>query len=504
VAKDIYKILPPLASRGTLFPPSQKTLDQRERELSAFFEAFFQEDVPSLIRELREDRAIRDFFGCRLTDHELEVKNKGKRPAMAVSDKFFQLNSSPTHFPPHARFPPVTPSLRSFPTRDASPSTPPCMSTMHLDGATSEYRHDTDGRFWTSSSNSSSLPSSSTYSHYTTDSRPRGKSPSQTKRFDMTSDFPLFLSVSTRDLLPSRPVTASPSPIPRNRKPSPILPSRPVPHPPTYVPQRLATVLEDVELGSPVTVSPSPIPRNRKPSPIRNDGLHRKRVVWQDVDEVFSREDDDHDTELPTPVDGTVLKATTVTKPTSLPPSVSLSSVNDSHSSTDLVRPSSTCSNDSRVEFDFPLVFDGESLLDPSLPRGISQPLLVTAAIPTNVEDDCSIDLGEDLLETYFGGSEPFVFPNEDAENDNLLLSNVPESPVDFSMHWQEVPDRASYVDKPTSGYHVPLVGIQVTATADRSDTDCVQRAKGRDASGEGRTTQHHSRGAAPASATIY
>ncbi len=75
VAKDIHQYLPKLTKRGTLFRATQATVDQRQNEFSALVEAFFREDVPSLIRELREDRIIRDFFGYWRRDHDLEAKS---------------------------------------------------------------------------------------------------------------------------------------------------------------------------------------------------------------------------------------------------------------------------------------------------------------------------------------------------------------------------------------------------------------------------------------------
>ena len=51
--------------RGTIFKASQSTIDQRGREFAALIDAFFEEDVPTLVKELRENRIIRDFFDYR-------------------------------------------------------------------------------------------------------------------------------------------------------------------------------------------------------------------------------------------------------------------------------------------------------------------------------------------------------------------------------------------------------------------------------------------------------
>jgi hypothetical protein len=429
VAKDIHHYLPRLSKRGTFFRHSQAIIDQREREFSALMKAFFQEDVPSLIQELRKDRVIRTFFGCWNTDHDIAVGKNGKKPIAA----------------PDTRTSPVSPSVQSSfsesqqisPIQDAPSPAPAC--TKYLDSATSEDRHDTDRRWsWTPSP-----LSSPTSPFHTIDSHPRAKS----RLSQITSDFPPSLSSSARDRsLSSRPVQ--------------------VPHSPG-----LGTLPEDMELqvGPHVTTSSPLIPRHRRPSPISVDSPHRKCFVWQDVDDVFLSEDDVHDQDLLTPVDSTGLTVT-VTKPTSVPsrPSsavLSILSLNDDYSSprTSIEWPYTAYSYGSRVESDN---LDTDSFPDPNLP--LSRDLLISAPEATSVEDDdCLTDSEETFFETYFGGPEPFFSPSEDGtlvDDDTVsyysssISSRVrPESPVTGFpqvMRRQEV--TASYVDKPTGGFHVP------------------------------------------------
>ncbi|THH15570.1 hypothetical protein EW146_g4926 [Bondarzewia mesenterica] len=91
VSKDIHDYLPKLAKKGTLFRPSQSTIEQRHREFSALIEAFFRDDVPALISELREDRVIRDFFGHWRRDHDIALKrqNKTSRTSQGLGNSRF-------------------------------------------------------------------------------------------------------------------------------------------------------------------------------------------------------------------------------------------------------------------------------------------------------------------------------------------------------------------------------------------------------------------------------
>ncbi|KAJ3757695.1 hypothetical protein EV360DRAFT_83782 [Lentinula raphanica] len=75
VAQDIHDIVPKLTKKGTLFRASQATIEQRHSELTAFVEALFAEDVPTLLAELRADRMVTDFFGYWRRDYDLDMKN---------------------------------------------------------------------------------------------------------------------------------------------------------------------------------------------------------------------------------------------------------------------------------------------------------------------------------------------------------------------------------------------------------------------------------------------
>ncbi|EIN09880.1 hypothetical protein PUNSTDRAFT_143290 [Punctularia strigosozonata HHB-11173 SS5] len=81
IATDIHQYLPRLSKKGTFFRASQATVSQRHCEFKALIEALFSDDLPSLVKELRASRIVRDFFGFWRRDHDLAQKlGKGHKP----------------------------------------------------------------------------------------------------------------------------------------------------------------------------------------------------------------------------------------------------------------------------------------------------------------------------------------------------------------------------------------------------------------------------------------
>ena len=92
IAKDVHDIIPKLTKRGTLFRAGKETIEQRDREFRAMIEKLWDDEVPMLIKELRDTRLIRDFFGYwrRDRDHdrkaaELAGADKGKNRVSRAS-----------------------------------------------------------------------------------------------------------------------------------------------------------------------------------------------------------------------------------------------------------------------------------------------------------------------------------------------------------------------------------------------------------------------------------
>ncbi|KZV63887.1 hypothetical protein PENSPDRAFT_738564 [Peniophora sp. CONT] len=330
VKKDVHEHLPKLTKRGSIFRTSMTTVEQRAAELQALVEAFLADDVPALIQDLRDNRAIRDFFGFWRRDHDLLLKrkppmkpsSKGKESRASTLSAFsFHLspsNASVSQYPDV----PSSPANSTFsPGRSSSILGKPMADTTNASaaspgralspaasvggashaglnarrgfsrGPSSETSESTfkskrvpdihvvtvppPNAVASSSSASSSSSSSGTFSQsgYT---RSRAASvPRVAKSFDVSEDFPLFLSSSTRDVSPQ---SAGP------QRPSPSIPSRP----------RLEALPEDEEVGAP---SPSKevfeqpdTPSGRRRAHSLGGGSNRTTAVF---DEAFPQPEAD-------------------------------------------------------------------------------------------------------------------------------------------------------------------------------------------------------------------
>ena len=119
IAKDIHEILPKLTKKATLFRAGQATIDQRAREFSALITALFENDVPTLIKELRANRIIRDFFGYwrRDKDHERKMQEASlpqRISRASITSSAFSMYFSSSHVSlalpsSHSEIPPSPP-----------------------------------------------------------------------------------------------------------------------------------------------------------------------------------------------------------------------------------------------------------------------------------------------------------------------------------------------------------------------------------------------------------
>ncbi|KAF7327974.1 hypothetical protein MKEN_00377700 [Mycena kentingensis (nom. inval.)] len=82
VAQSIHDLVPRLTKRGTMFRASQATVDQRQAEITAFINALWQDDVPTLLEDFRRERTVTDFFGFWRRDQDIEKKNALNKPAL--------------------------------------------------------------------------------------------------------------------------------------------------------------------------------------------------------------------------------------------------------------------------------------------------------------------------------------------------------------------------------------------------------------------------------------
>ncbi|KAF8135092.1 hypothetical protein EV363DRAFT_852322 [Boletus edulis] len=74
VARDIHQYIPKLSKKGTLFRASQETINQRYEEIQKMMHALLQDDLPTLIREIKNTLTFSDFFGIWRRDIDLARK----------------------------------------------------------------------------------------------------------------------------------------------------------------------------------------------------------------------------------------------------------------------------------------------------------------------------------------------------------------------------------------------------------------------------------------------
>lgn len=488
VAKDVHQYFPKLTKRGTFFPATQATVNQRHKEFSALIAAFFQEDVPSLIQELREDRIIRDFFGYWRLDHDLAAKKNGPRQKIApiggIRLSSASLSASRDSLSPASPFPLSTPRSASSHRRPhttnstvsssrgvatfsdsmvnlpvPTPSSAPArLGTTFQDGTAFEderYTHKLRSQASSSGSYSPSLSSrassfsrsssSLVSSRQRSDSHgPKPSSPTSARTFNVASDFPLFLSSSTRDVFPS---------------------SRP-PRSPTYLTPGLGPLPEDTELS--VSITP-PTPRSPKDSRVNPDRVNRHCVIWPDTDEVSSSEGDALERELLTPVDCAVFNVAIAKSTSSSLPLRSTGGPNNSRINVEFPLTTSTDSLSNLECSNTPMINSSGSILGRSRSdrrrRSLSQPLPLTASVPTDVvgEGDWSDD-EEDFIETYFGGPKPFFTPNEEDplafrdSNPNEVSLDVPYDPPDSPsvVGFPTPRQKVAYIDGRPGAFHHP------------------------------------------------
>ncbi|KAF8623706.1 hypothetical protein AX17_007403 [Amanita inopinata Kibby_2008] len=96
VAQDIHQHLPRLTKKGTLFRASQATINQRNAEIRALVEALYQDDLPTLIQEIRASHVVTDFFGYWRRDydlHERAGKSKARSPTSSILSFYFSASN---------------------------------------------------------------------------------------------------------------------------------------------------------------------------------------------------------------------------------------------------------------------------------------------------------------------------------------------------------------------------------------------------------------------------
>ncbi|KAL4062907.1 hypothetical protein J3A83DRAFT_4362970 [Scleroderma citrinum] len=144
VAQDIHNHVPKLTKKGTIFRASQATINQRQLEFQAMINALFNDDVPTLIKELRTTHTFTDFFGFWRRDHDLArklgkefspVKARNTVTSSLLSEYFSASSPSLSDISPSLarqrsqnqstrRFSAASDTSSGFPSSSSVPSTP--------------------------------------------------------------------------------------------------------------------------------------------------------------------------------------------------------------------------------------------------------------------------------------------------------------------------------------------------------------------------------------------
>ncbi|KAG1738381.1 uncharacterized protein EDB91DRAFT_457581 [Suillus paluster] len=187
VARDIHQYIPKLTKKGTLFRASQATIDQRFKEFSAMINAFFQDELPTLVKELMATRTFTDFFGYWRRDHDLALKTQKNQTPPAKPRRSVSSSMLSAYFyastPALADMPSVNGSHKLLPKRGSGTSDSLSSETSLQDQPTARSRMNSHPAGLTislpSRSSKSTLSSSSSSSNSPSPVTPRrsGRTP---------------------------------------------------------------------------------------------------------------------------------------------------------------------------------------------------------------------------------------------------------------------------------------------------------------------------------------
>lgn len=91
VARDVHAYLPTLTKKGTFFRPKPALVEKRQQEFRHLIETLMSEEMPALIKEIRANRIVTDFFGFWRRDVEQEEKQrkKSRAPRSSITSSVF-------------------------------------------------------------------------------------------------------------------------------------------------------------------------------------------------------------------------------------------------------------------------------------------------------------------------------------------------------------------------------------------------------------------------------
>lgn len=133
IARDIHEYIPKLTKKGTLFRASQETIDQRYMELQNMMNALLQDDLPTLVKELKATLTFTDFFG--LWRKDIDLARKAASPKKQTTDRP-RASLSPSMLSSPSSFSALSPSLNKGKAPEKAQTHP--VPPTHSDSSCSE------------------------------------------------------------------------------------------------------------------------------------------------------------------------------------------------------------------------------------------------------------------------------------------------------------------------------------------------------------------------------
>ena len=124
VARDVHAYLPQLTKKGTFFRAKPALIEKRQQEFRHLIETLMSDEMPALIKEIRANRLITDFFGFWRRDLEQEEKQrkKNRAPRSSITSSVFSAYFATSE-------PSLSPSLPSQRTTTVGANASPSLKT---------------------------------------------------------------------------------------------------------------------------------------------------------------------------------------------------------------------------------------------------------------------------------------------------------------------------------------------------------------------------------------
>ncbi|KAH0833332.1 hypothetical protein J3R83DRAFT_12400 [Lanmaoa asiatica] len=141
IARDIHGYIPKLSKKGTFFRASQEVVDHRYEELQMMMQALLQDDLPTLVKEIKATSTFTDFFAVWRRDIDLLQKAVCAKKQPTAGRLRPSISTSILSAFPISPSSPSSLSVKSLsPTKGKAPERAqiPSRTTTHSDSSSSE------------------------------------------------------------------------------------------------------------------------------------------------------------------------------------------------------------------------------------------------------------------------------------------------------------------------------------------------------------------------------